>query len=107
MIGDVVVRLPLALVQPITADDLAEALAEIATTPPKGTVEVAGPEKTYLHELARLIFSAHEEPRRVVAGVYARYLGAQLGYESLLPCPNAEIGPTTLRDWLRQCIKAG
>jgi uncharacterized protein YbjT (DUF2867 family) len=103
-----VIRLPIALVQPIAADDLAEALALIVTSPPKnGTVEVAGPEQIYLHELARLMLSGHEDPRRVVASADARYFGALLGDRSLLPGHAPQVGSTTIREWLRQLITAG
>jgi uncharacterized protein YbjT (DUF2867 family) len=106
--SDAIVRLPVTLVQPIVVDDLAEALAAIATAPPRNaTVEVAGPETIYLHELARLILSGREDPRRVVASEHARYFGALLSHQSLIPGPDAQIGSTMLRDWLRQCIMAG
>src|SRR6478752_6640693 len=40
------VRLPPALFQPMAADDVANAMARIATNPPvNGTVEIGGPEK--------------------------------------------------------------
>jgi len=102
------VRLPVALVQPVAADDLAGILADIASAPPKnGTVEVAGPEVIHLHEIARLILGGREVPRHVTSSARARYLGALLGYESLMPGPDPLIGSTRLRDWLRQFITAG
>ena len=49
--GDMV-RLPPALMQPIAADDVAAALADVAVNPPvNGTVELAGPEPLRLDEL--------------------------------------------------------
>jgi hypothetical protein len=90
------------LVQPIAPDDVAEALAEIAVAPPlDGTVELAGSEAICLDELARLILSAHEDPRRVIADPRARFFGAALGRQSLIPGPNPRLCPSTLRDWLR------
>ena len=48
------VRLSPALMQPIAADDVAAALADVAVAPPvNGTVEVAGPEPIPLDELGR------------------------------------------------------
>jgi uncharacterized protein YbjT (DUF2867 family) len=104
MDGDVI-RVSPALIQPVAPDDVAEALAEIAVAPPlNGTVELAGPEAICFDELARLILSAHEDPRRVIADPHARFFGAALGRESLVPGPNPRIGPSTVRDWLRHFI---
>ena len=51
---DGTVRLPSAHLQPIAADDLAVAVADVAEgTPANGVVEVAGPEAVALDELAR------------------------------------------------------
>jgi uncharacterized protein YbjT (DUF2867 family) len=98
MDGDVI-RVSPALVQPVAPDDVAEALAEIAVAPPlNGTVELAGSEAICLDELARLILSAHEDPRRVIADPHARFFGAVLGRQSLVPGRNPRIGPSTVRD---------
>ena len=66
------VRLPPVLVQP-EADDLAAALADVAVgAPVNGTVELAGPERFRLDELARRVLRANNDPRRVTADVHAR-----------------------------------
>ncbi|HEY4088291.1 MAG TPA: SDR family oxidoreductase, partial [Bryobacteraceae bacterium] len=53
------VRLPPALFQPMAADDVAAALARIATSSPaKGITEIGGPEKFRLDELARRTLKA-------------------------------------------------
>jgi len=99
--GDAI-RVPPALIQPAAPDDVAEALAEIAVAPPlNGMIELAGPETICLNELARLILSAHEDPRPVIADARARFFGAMLDRQSLVPGPNPRIGPSTVRDWLR------
>jgi uncharacterized protein YbjT (DUF2867 family) len=103
--GDTV-RLSPALMQPIAADDVAAALADIATNEPlNGTVEVAGPEAIRLDELARRVLSANNDPRQVAADVHARYFGAELNDQSLIPGDNARIAPTHFEDWLRQSAK--
>jgi uncharacterized protein YbjT (DUF2867 family) len=102
-----VIRLPTLLVQPIAADDLALALAAIAVAAPRSAVvEIAGPEPIALNELARLILSAHADPRKVIADAQARYFGRMLAPNSLMPGPDARIGSTSLRAWLRQFITA-
>jgi len=39
-----------------------------------------------------------------VADVHARYYGAELNDQSLIPGPKARIGSLTFSDWLRQSI---
>jgi uncharacterized protein YbjT (DUF2867 family) len=57
------VRLPPVLVQPEAADDVAAALADVAVSPPvNGIVELAGPERFRLDELARRVVSANHDP---------------------------------------------
>ena len=100
--GDTV-RLPPVQVQPEAADDVAAALAEVAVSAPvHGTVELAGPERFRLDELARRVLQAHDDPRRVVADVHARYFGAELDDRSLVPGDDARIAPTRFEDWLSQ-----
>ena len=54
------VRLPSALMQPIAADDVAAAMAEVAIAEPlNDTVEVAGPESIQMDELVRRFLSAN------------------------------------------------
>jgi uncharacterized protein YbjT (DUF2867 family) len=97
------VRLPPVLVQPEAADDVAAALADVAVSAPvNGIVELAGPERFRLDELARRVLSANHDPRRVTADVRARYFGAELDDHSLTPGANARIAPTRFEDWLSQ-----
>src|ERR687891_214780 len=68
--GDTV-RLPPALVQPESADDVASTLADVAVGAPlNDTVELAGPETFPLDELARRVLNAHDDPRQVTADVH-------------------------------------
>jgi uncharacterized protein YbjT (DUF2867 family) len=98
--GDTV-RLSPALMQPIAADDVAAALADVATNEPANrTVEVAGPEAIRLDELARRVLAANKDPRPVTADVHARYFGAELDDQSLTPGDDARIAPTSFEDWL-------
>jgi uncharacterized protein YbjT (DUF2867 family) len=98
--GDTV-RLAPVLVQPEATDDVAAALADIATSPPlNDTFELAGPEPFRLDELARRVLSASNDPRHVTAEVHARYFGAELDDDSLTPGDNPRIAPTHFEDWL-------
>ena len=87
--------------QPIAADDVAAALAELAVgTPVNGTVEIAGPEPIPLDKLAGRFLAANEDPAQVIADIHARYFGTELDDQSLTPGQNPRIGPTRFEDWL-------
>jgi len=104
MNGDAV-HLPPVLVQPEAADDVAATLAEIAVAAPvNGTVELAGPERFRFDELIRRYFDAKNDSRLVEADMHARYFGAELDDNSLIPLGDAHIAPTRLEDWLSQPV---
>jgi uncharacterized protein YbjT (DUF2867 family) len=100
-------RLSPALMQPIASDEVVEQLADVALGPPlNDTVEVGGPEPVPLDELARELNSAQADPHPIVADTHARYFGAELNDQSLVPGPKARLGSTTFGDWLRRSISA-
>src|SRR5712664_1196247 len=87
------VRLPPARMQPIAADDVAAALADVAVgTPVNGIVELAGPEPLPMDELVRRFLSATDDARPVIADARARYFGAALNDSSLVPGDNPRLG---------------
>jgi len=95
-----------ALVQPIAGDDIADALADIALSDPfDATLEIAGPERFRLDEIATEIATAHEDGRQIVPDIHARYFGAELGERSLLPGPDARIATLRFDDWLRDSLQ--
>jgi len=94
------VRLSPAFVQPIASDDVAAALADFTLgSPVNGTVEVAGPEKMRLAELVRRFLRASKDPREVAEDTHARYFGAALKEDTLLPGANPRIGPMRFEAW--------
>lgn len=95
-----------ALAQPISAVDVAEALADLAVGEPLGrTVEIAGPEQFRLSDIATEVATAYEDPRRIIADPRARYFGAELDDGSLLPARDARTGALRFTDWLRQTLQ--
>ena len=97
------VRLSPALMQPMAADDVAEAVADAALAAPvNGMIETAGPERAPLDEFVRQFLSATKDPREVIADVHARYFGIALNDQSLNPGANPRLGPTRFADWLEQ-----
>ena len=99
------VRLPAALMQPIAAEDVAAALAEIATAEPlNATVEVAGPEPIRMDALVGRFLSATGDPRTVITDPRARYYGVEVNDQSLVPGKNPRLGPTRFEDWLSRSL---
>jgi uncharacterized protein YbjT (DUF2867 family) len=97
------VHLPPALFQPMAADDVADAVARIATNPPvNGTVEIGGPEKYRLDELARQDLAAREDAREVITDPQARYVGIAVSERSLVPGDNAQLGEAHFADWINK-----
>ncbi|MGB9178279.1 MAG: SDR family oxidoreductase [Pyrinomonadaceae bacterium] len=95
------VHLPPVGFQPMAADDVASAVARVATASPlNGIIEVAGPEQFRFDELIRLGLSARKDPREVIADPRARYFGTELSERSLVPGDDAQLGETHFEDWL-------
>ncbi|MGH8026365.1 MAG: SDR family oxidoreductase [Pseudoxanthomonas sp.] len=96
-----VVRLPTAWIRPVAADDLAEALARIASAAPIHAVaQIAGPERFRLSELIQWIMYAYQDLRTVAGDPDATYYGAVLEEQCLLPSGHAHLGSATFADWL-------
>jgi uncharacterized protein YbjT (DUF2867 family) len=102
------VHLPPALWQPIAADDVASALADVTLgAPENGMIEIAGPERAGLDELVGRFLGATKDPREVITDVDARYYGLVVNDQSLTPGANPRIGPTRFEDWLSRSIPQG
>ena len=98
-----VIRMSPALFQPIAAEDVAAALADLAVAPPvNGTLEVAGPEPIPLDKIARQFLAAKGDSREVIADVHARYFGAAVNDRTLTPGENPRLGRIRFADWLKQ-----
>ncbi|MGW2958835.1 SDR family oxidoreductase [Streptomyces sp. NPDC001220] len=98
--GDTV-RLPDARIQPLVSDDVAAAVARATVgAPANGVVEVGGPEAFQLEEFIRIALDAANDPRKVVTDPQARYWGAELREDTLLPAPDASLGEVRFTDWL-------
>ena len=97
------VRVPPALMQPIAADDVAAAMADVALAEPlNGTFDLAGPEPIRQDELVRRFLKATGDARTVVADPKALYYGVAVDDRSLTPGDRPRLGPTRFDDWLRR-----
>lgn len=94
------IHLSPAAVQPIASDDVAAAVADVATSKPlNGTIEIAGPEKVSLSALAARYLSEVNDPRTVISDAGAKYFGATLNDQSLVPGPNPRVGKIDFASW--------
>ena len=97
------VHLPPVLFQPMAADDVASAVAQVAPGPPvNGIIEIGGPEQFRVDELVRRRLAALRDPREVIADPNARYSGAKLSERTLVPGNNARLGEMRFETWLAQ-----
>lgn len=94
------VHLSPAFVQPIASDDVAAAVADYTLGQPRnGVVEIAGPERVRLSDLVARYLKATNDKRTVVPDVHARYFGAELKDDTLVPGPNPRIGALNFEAW--------
>ena len=95
------VRLPPALFQPMSSDDVAAALADAAVaTPVNGMIEIAGPEAVRMTDLVADFLKITGDTRQVIPDVLARYSDVEIDDRSLTPGDNARLGPTRFKEWL-------
>ena len=94
------IRLSPAYVQPIASDDVALAMADATLgAPVNGTVEIAGPERVRLAELAQRYLRKTGDARNVRADPGARYFGALLNDDTLVPGPGPWLGKINFETW--------
>jgi uncharacterized protein YbjT (DUF2867 family) len=95
------VRLSPALVQPMAAEDVADALSTIALEAPiNGMLEIAGPVALGLDEFVGQFLSNSKDARKVIVDPDALYFGTALDDQSLTPGKNPRLGKTAFADWL-------
>jgi uncharacterized protein YbjT (DUF2867 family) len=95
-------RISPAQVQPIAGDDVALALRDVVLGRAQNReLEIVGPDRFRLNELARQILAANEDPRAVIGDAQALYFGAILHDDTLIPGDHPRFAPTRFEDWLR------
>ena len=97
------VRLAHVLIQPMAAEDVASAVADVTVGPPvNGIIEVAGPQQFHLDELLRSTLRERHDPREVITDPHAPYFGAELRERTLVPAANARLTETSFGNWQSQ-----
>jgi uncharacterized protein YbjT (DUF2867 family) len=97
------VRLAHVLIQPMAAEDVASAVADVTVGPPvNGIIEIAGPQRFHLDELVRNTLRERHDPREVITDPHAPYSGAELHERTLVPAAGARLAETRFDHWLKQ-----
>ena len=100
VVGDTVHLSP-AAIQPISADDVADAMTEVALSPPvNGVIEIAGPDRAPLNDMVGRFLSVTGDGRTTIVDPHALYFGVELDDRSLTPGDNPRLGATRFGDWL-------
>jgi uncharacterized protein YbjT (DUF2867 family) len=94
--------------QPISADDVAAVVADVALAEPlNGTFDLAGPELIRQDDLVRQFLKATGDARTVITDPKALYYGIAVNDQSLIPGDHPRMGPTRFGDWLSRSLPQG
>ncbi|MBU66653.1 MAG: NmrA family transcriptional regulator [Cupriavidus sp.] len=97
------IRITPALIQPIASDDVAHAVADAALdTPRNAMIDIAGPERFRMSELVQRYLEATGDRRTVVSDPAAKYFGADLQPDTLVPEGAARLGHIRFEEWMAQ-----
>jgi uncharacterized protein YbjT (DUF2867 family) len=95
------IRLPPVQFQPMAAEDVASAVADVALGAPLNrTIEIGGQETFTLDEGVRRVLEFDHDTRSVVADPAAPYYGVQVSDRTLVPDEGARLGSIKLDWWL-------
>jgi uncharacterized protein YbjT (DUF2867 family) len=79
------VRVPDALIQPVSADRVVAEVARAAVAAPmRGIVNIGGPQKISFEQMARAVLAGQDSDKTVVVDPQARYFGTALHERSLV-----------------------
>jgi uncharacterized protein YbjT (DUF2867 family) len=100
------VRLPTGAFQPIAADNVADAMADIgASEPLNGMIEIAGPDRAPMNEFIARYLKAINDPRSVTADPQARYFDVEIDDRTLVPDNGARLGDIGFDEWLKTAAR--
>ncbi len=104
---DQAVHAPSGAFQPIAADDVAAFVAEAAIgTSANQTIEIAGPDKKPMSEFLAGYLAATGDRRSVIVDKQARYFGALVDDQSLVPLGTARLGKLDVKTWFARRAQA-
>ena len=86
--------------QPIAADDVAGFVTRYAQEAPlNGRVEIAGPERFEIYDIATRYLQHANDPRKVIANGKPAYFGGEVALTALVPAGPAELGAINFEKW--------
>lgn len=96
------VHLPTAFIQPIAAEDVADALLKVVSEAPmNGIIEIAGPEKYRFEEIVQKYLKATQDNLKTVSDSHTPYFGIELKENVLVPSSkNVCLGKTHFKSWI-------
>jgi uncharacterized protein YbjT (DUF2867 family) len=94
--------------QPIAADDVANFVAKYALAAPiNSKVEIAGPERFEMYNIAEQYLQHTNDPRKVIPNGKPTYFGGEVTHTALVPAGQAELGAINFENWWsNQSVKA-
>jgi uncharacterized protein YbjT (DUF2867 family) len=100
------VRLPAGAFQPIAADNVADAMADVGVSEPlNGMIEIAGPDRAPMYEFIARYLKAFNDPRSVIADPQARYFEVAIDDRTLVPDDGARLGDISFDEWLKTAAR--
>jgi uncharacterized protein YbjT (DUF2867 family) len=95
------VQLPIAFIQPIAAEDVANELARVVleNKPLNGITEIAGPERFRFSDLIEQYLKVKNDSRKVISNEHAPYFGAKLADNTLIPQKKSRLGSINFKNW--------
>jgi len=91
-----------AMFQPIAAEDVAEVVADVATGQPlNGMIQIGGPERKGMDVFVKEYLDRIGDERKVVTDVHAKYFGAELNDQTLVPGGNPRLGKIDFETWIK------
>jgi uncharacterized protein YbjT (DUF2867 family) len=86
--------------QPIAADDVAAFVSKYALAAPiNGKVEIAGPERFEMYNIAEQYLQHKNDPRKVIPNGKPTYFGGEVTHTALVPAGQAELGGINFESW--------
>jgi uncharacterized protein YbjT (DUF2867 family) len=87
--------------QPIASDDVAALVVKHALAAPvNGKVEIAGPDRFDMYEVATRYLQYTGDTRKVISNGRPEYFGGEVSHTALVPAGEAELGAITFEAWL-------
>ncbi|NLU91866.1 SDR family oxidoreductase [Chitinophaga sp. Ak27] len=87
--------------QPIASDDVAAFVVKYALAAPlNGKVEIAGPDRFDMYQVAARYLQYMSDPRKVIANGKPEYFGGEVTHTALVPAGAANLGAISFEKWL-------